>query len=287
MAGGYYHTGDIGRPGRRRLHHLRRAHRRRVQGLRLPDLAVRAGERADRARGGGRGRGGAVAGPGCGWRCRRRTWCSPTAGRPTRRRPRRSSRTPRAPAAVRADPPPGVRRAAQDDLRQDPPGRAARRRAGEARRADRPRRRANSPASLAPVLRRRLLYVCVVVVLLGQHGVRHGQHRRAAVADHRRAGLRRHRQGPLPSSTACATTRSTRRWASWSWRSGWPSTTPRPDPAYTGNQTALGRHLLYETGNNPFRLLLLARAADHPADAAVRAGGARFRPRPGRSVAVV
>ncbi|MEU4244359.1 glycosyltransferase family 39 protein [Actinoplanes sp. NPDC026619] len=31
------------------------------------------------------------------------------------------------------------------------------------------------------------------------------------------------------------------------------------DPAYTGNQTQLGRHLLYETGNNPFRLMLLAR----------------------------
>ena len=32
---------------------------------------------------------------------------------------------PRAPRAVPAGPPPGVRRAAQDDLRQDPPGRAA------------------------------------------------------------------------------------------------------------------------------------------------------------------
>ncbi|MFD0520697.1 ArnT family glycosyltransferase [Paractinoplanes durhamensis] len=31
------------------------------------------------------------------------------------------------------------------------------------------------------------------------------------------------------------------------------------DPAYPGTQTALGRHLLYETGNNPFRLMLLAR----------------------------
>jgi hypothetical protein len=33
----------------------------------------------------------------------------------------------------------------------------------------------------------------------------------------------------------------------------------RLDPAYPGDQTLLGRHLLYETGNNPFRLMLLAR----------------------------
>ncbi|MEU4688081.1 glycosyltransferase family 39 protein [Actinoplanes sp. NPDC023714] len=31
------------------------------------------------------------------------------------------------------------------------------------------------------------------------------------------------------------------------------------DPAFEGNQTRLGRHLLYESGNNPFRLMLLAR----------------------------
>ncbi len=31
------------------------------------------------------------------------------------------------------------------------------------------------------------------------------------------------------------------------------------DPNFRGNQTALGRHLLYESGNNPFRLMLLAR----------------------------
>ncbi len=36
-------------PRRRRLHHLRRPHRRRVQSLGLPDQPVRAGERADRA----------------------------------------------------------------------------------------------------------------------------------------------------------------------------------------------------------------------------------------------
>ena len=48
---------------RRRLHHLRRPHRRRVQGVRLPHQPVRAGERADRARGGGRGGGGAQPRP--------------------------------------------------------------------------------------------------------------------------------------------------------------------------------------------------------------------------------
>ena len=31
------------------------------------------------------------------------------------------------------------------------------------------------------------------------------------------------------------------------------------DPAHPGDQTQLGRHLLYESGNNPFRLMLLAR----------------------------
>ena len=41
---------------------------------------------------------------------------------------------PRAPRAVQADPAHRVRRAAEDDLRQDPPGRAAGRRAGQARR---------------------------------------------------------------------------------------------------------------------------------------------------------
>ena len=76
-----------GRPRRRRLHHLRRPHRRRVQGVGLPDLAVRAGERADRARGGGRGGGGARRRTRCGWRCPRRTWCWPP-GSSRRPRPR-------------------------------------------------------------------------------------------------------------------------------------------------------------------------------------------------------
>jgi hypothetical protein len=34
---------------------------------------------------------------------------------------------------------------------------------------------------------------------------------------------------------------------------------PTLDPSYNQNQTLLGRHLLYETGNNPFRLMLAAR----------------------------
>jgi hypothetical protein len=36
-------------------------------------------------------------------------------------------------------------------------------------------------------------------------------------------------------------------------------TDARLNPDYRGNQTALGRHLLYENGNNPFQLMLLAR----------------------------
>lgn len=34
---------------------------------------------------------------------------------------------------------------------------------------------------------------------------------------------------------------------------------PRLDPAFNGNQTALGRHVLYEAGNDPYRLMFLAR----------------------------
>ena len=63
MRGGVYRTGDVAIARRRRLSHLCRPRRRRVQGVRLPDQPVRAGERADRARGGGRGRGGAGARP--------------------------------------------------------------------------------------------------------------------------------------------------------------------------------------------------------------------------------
>ena len=34
---------------------------------------------------------------------------------------------------------------------------------------------------------------------------------------------------------------------------------PRLDPGFVGDQTALGRHLLYESGNDPGRLMLFAR----------------------------
>lgn len=34
---------------------------------------------------------------------------------------------------------------------------------------------------------------------------------------------------------------------------------PRVDPSFTGDQGAVGRHLLYETGNDPWRLMLWAR----------------------------
>jgi 4-amino-4-deoxy-L-arabinose transferase-like glycosyltransferase len=34
---------------------------------------------------------------------------------------------------------------------------------------------------------------------------------------------------------------------------------PHLDPAFVGSQTALGRHLLYESGNDPWRLMLFAR----------------------------
>ena len=66
-AAGYYHTGRCGEPRRRRLHHVHRPHRRRVQSVRLQDFPVRAGERAHRAPGGGRGGGGACSRPDAGW----------------------------------------------------------------------------------------------------------------------------------------------------------------------------------------------------------------------------
>ncbi len=62
MRGGYYHTGDAG-SGRRRLHHLRGLHRRRLQVLGLPHLAVRARIGPDRARRRRRSRGRPLPGP--------------------------------------------------------------------------------------------------------------------------------------------------------------------------------------------------------------------------------
>ncbi|MCK7476062.1 MAG: AMP-binding protein [Rhodopseudomonas palustris] len=67
MRDGYYRTGDVALRDDDGYHHLRRPRRRRLQGLGLPHQPVRAGERADRARGGGRGRGGADARTRSGW----------------------------------------------------------------------------------------------------------------------------------------------------------------------------------------------------------------------------
>ena len=111
---------------RRRLHHLRRAHGRRVQGVGLPDLAVRAGKRADRARGGRRGGGGALPRPdqargAQGLRAaRRRRRAGPELARDIMAFCRERV------APLQAHPPDRVRRPAQDDLRQDPPRRTAR-----------------------------------------------------------------------------------------------------------------------------------------------------------------
>ena len=53
---------------------------------------------------------------------------------------------------------------------------------------------------------------------------------------------------------------------------------PHLDPPSTATRAALGRHLLYESGNDPWRLMLLGAAAGDRADAAVRAGRVRLRP---------
>ena len=112
--------------GRGRLHHLRRPFRRRLQGQRLPDQPVRAGERADRAPGGRGGGDRAVAGPGAAGRAEgvRRAGGRVRAGRGDRAVDPRVR--PRQPRALQAHPTAGVRPAAQDDLREDPAGGAAR-----------------------------------------------------------------------------------------------------------------------------------------------------------------
>ncbi len=113
-------------PRRGRLHHVRRPRGRRVQGVRLQDQSVRAGERAAGARGGrGGGRGArpgrAAAGRAEGvHRARRRL------GARTRHREGPLRALPADAGPLQAAAPPGVRRAAQDRLRQDPPHRAAR-----------------------------------------------------------------------------------------------------------------------------------------------------------------
>ena len=124
-ADGYYHTGDVGKPRCRRLHHLRRPRGRRVQGQRLPDLPVRAGERADRAPGRRRGGGGALAGPAAAGRPQGVRRARRRVSALGRDRPVHPGVRPRPPRALPAHPPPGVRGAAQDALGQDPSRRAA------------------------------------------------------------------------------------------------------------------------------------------------------------------
>lgn len=108
------------------------------------------------------------------------------------------------------------------------------------------------------MLRRRLLYVCVVVALLGgmafamvstavQQSPTIDEPVYVATAKvlTQQHSLRYNAEHPPLGKLVMAV--------------GLAFDDARIDPAYTGNQTALGRHLLYETGNNPFRLMLLAR----------------------------
>ena len=127
MAGGYYRTGDIGsRDADGYITYVGRVGRR-VQGVRLQDLAVRAGERAPGARGGRRGGGRA--------RPRRAAARRPQGVRRPRRGATSPGPTPRScSSSTRGTvlaPYKRVRRlefarAAEDRLRQDPPDRAAR-----------------------------------------------------------------------------------------------------------------------------------------------------------------
>ena len=95
MAGGYYHTGDVGsRDADGYITYVGRADDV-FKASRLPDLPVRAGERAHRAPGGGRGGRRAVARPGAARRARRRTSCWPPGTSRPRRRRGRSSSSPR------------------------------------------------------------------------------------------------------------------------------------------------------------------------------------------------
>ena len=120
MAGGYYHWPD----------------RRRVQGIGLQDLAVRAGKRADRAS--RRRRGGRGAGPGRA--AAGRAQGLHRAGTRVRARPRHRpvhpAARPREPRSVPAGPADRVLRAAEDHLGQDPPGRLAAARGGSRGRHD-------------------------------------------------------------------------------------------------------------------------------------------------------
>ena len=135
VAGAFYRTGDVAsRDTEGYLTYVGRD-RRHLQSVGLPDQPVRAGERADRASGGGRGRGGAVAGSAAsgGAEGVHRTG----AGGGRRRGDGGIDLPPpaRAAGAVQAGASDRVCRTAEDDLRQDTSGRAASRRGGPHRSA--------------------------------------------------------------------------------------------------------------------------------------------------------
>ena len=126
MRDGYYHTGDVAAMDADGYITYVGTDRRRVQGERLPDLAVRAGERADRARGGGGGRGGSLPRPAAA-RGAQGVRDAGGRGRAVGAGGRVDPGLRPGPAgAVQAGAAAGVRRAAEDDLRQDPPGRTPR-----------------------------------------------------------------------------------------------------------------------------------------------------------------
>ena len=106
MRGGYYHTGDVAaRDADGYITYVGRS-RRRLQGLRLPDQPVRAGERADRARGGRRGRRRAGARPGAAGRAEGVRRARRRAASRRRRRPLLDpALRAGAPGAVQAGPP--------------------------------------------------------------------------------------------------------------------------------------------------------------------------------------
>ncbi|HEY0001638.1 MAG TPA: phospholipid carrier-dependent glycosyltransferase [Actinoplanes sp.] len=108
------------------------------------------------------------------------------------------------------------------------------------------------------MLRRRLLYLLAVLTLLGQMAfamvttamqqsptIDEPVYVAAAAVYSQQHSLRLNPEHPPLAKLAMAV--------------GLAADDARIDPAYPGNQTLQGRHLLYETGNNPFRLMLLAR----------------------------
>ena len=127
MDGAYYRTGDVADPRRGGLHHLCRPRRRRLQIERLSHEPVRARKRAHRARGGGRGRGRAGPRSRCATRRPRPISCSPPGFEPNAETAASIFAHIRdAALALQARAADRVRRAAQDGVGQDPPGRAAR-----------------------------------------------------------------------------------------------------------------------------------------------------------------